>query len=374
MRILHINCNYIGTTLHQLMIEALEKCGIENEVFVPTYDKNVSVISTNENVYVSECFNKWDRVAFDYKQKKILKAIESHYDIKSFDLIHAYTLFTDGNVTRRLSEKYGIPFVVAVRNTDINDFLKKMIYLRKRGISTMYAAQKVFFLSKAYQNTVLDKYLRKKDCVNFINKFEIIPNGIDNFWFENRYFKKTIELKRFEQRHIKLMYAGGIDKNKNIVTTCKAIKLLKSEGWQVDFSVVGKIKDQKIYEEIRDEVKYYFPRPKEELIELYREADIFIMPSYSETFGLVYAEAMTQALPVVYTRGQGFDGQFEEGIVGFHVDPYSVNDIVRAIVQIINNYERISMNCIEKSIHFKWDEIIKKYCDIYKNINKSNDT
>ena len=212
--------------------------------------------------------------------------------------------------------------------------------------------------------------MKKKDCANLIDKFEIIPNGIDDFWFENRYFKRTIELKRFERRHIKLVYAGGIDKNKNIITTCKAIKLLKSEGWQVDFFVVGKIKDLQIYEAIRDEVKYYPPRPKEELIELYREADIFIMPSYSETFGLVYAEAMTQALPVVYTRGQGFDGQFEEGIVGFHVDPYSANDIVRVIERIINDYESISMNCVEKSIHFKWDEIVKMYCKIYKSINK----
>ena len=45
MRILHINCNYIGTNLHQLMIEKLDKMGIENEVFVPTYDKSISVKS-----------------------------------------------------------------------------------------------------------------------------------------------------------------------------------------------------------------------------------------------------------------------------------------------------------------------------------------
>lgn len=36
MKVLHINCNYIGTTLHQLMIEELTRQGIENEVFVPS--------------------------------------------------------------------------------------------------------------------------------------------------------------------------------------------------------------------------------------------------------------------------------------------------------------------------------------------------
>ena len=38
---------------------------------------------------------------------------------------------------------------------------------------------------------------------------------------------------------------------------------------------------------------------------IYRENDIYVMPSIIETFGLVYAEAMSQGLPVIYTRGQG---------------------------------------------------------------------
>ena len=95
MRLLHINCNYIGTTLHQLMIENLDKLGYDNSVFVPAYDKTLSVIEPNNNVLVCECFRKWDRAFFDYKQRKILKALESNYNINDFNLIHAYTLFTD---------------------------------------------------------------------------------------------------------------------------------------------------------------------------------------------------------------------------------------------------------------------------------------
>ena len=52
------------------MIEELCKLGIENDVFVPTYDRENSVIEPDENVYVAECFDKIDRVIFDYKQKK----------------------------------------------------------------------------------------------------------------------------------------------------------------------------------------------------------------------------------------------------------------------------------------------------------------
>ena len=103
MRVLHINSNYVGTTLHQLMIRQLSALGIDNQVFVPTYDKNTGVIIPDVNVKVVECFKKRDRYWFEYKQNKIIKAVEKIYDIKSFDLIHAYTLFTDGNCARNLS-------------------------------------------------------------------------------------------------------------------------------------------------------------------------------------------------------------------------------------------------------------------------------
>lgn len=365
MKVLHINCNYIGTTLHQLMIEELQEKGIENEVFVPTYDKNIATITPNNNVYVSECFKKWDRLAFDYKQNKIIKEIEKHYDVASFDLIHAYTLFTDGNAARVLSEKYGVPFVVAVRNTDVNTFFKKVLYLRNRGIKTMHKAQKVFFLSAAYRNEVFKRYVSKKCYEELYEKSEIVPNGIDAFWFEHLFKErdnKKIE-NQINHKIIRLVYAGGIDKNKNITATCKAIDSLKKDGWKVEFTVVGKIKDQVIFEAIKDKVTYLAARPKEQLIDVYRKADIFVMPSLTESFGLVYVEAMTQGLPVIYSRGQGFDGQFPEGVVGKSVDAKNTLEIERAIKYICNNYSQISENVMKQCISFKWDKI----CDFYKN-------
>ena len=40
----------------------------------------------------------------------------------------------------------------------------------------------------------------------------------------------------------------------------------------------------------------------------------FCLPSHAETFGLVYVEAMSQGLPIIY-EGQGFDKQFQDGEV-----------------------------------------------------------
>lgn len=368
MKILHINCNYTGTTLHQLMIEKLSEAGYENSVFVPVYDKNVSVITPNENVTVCKCFKKRDRLIFDYKQKKIQKALESNIDVSGAEIIHAYTLFTDGNCARRLSKKYNIPYVVAIRNTDVNNFFRMMPHLRKRGIKIMADASAVFFLSESYRKIVFDKYVPQKYQEKILSKTYIIPNGIDKFWSEN--FPDAE--KEIDKKKLKLVYAGRIDKNKNIPAIQKAIDILYSKGYEASLTVVGKVEDEKEFGRIKaNRFTGCLPAmPKEELIKVYRKSDIFVMPSYTESFGLVYAEAMSQGLPVIYTKGQGFDEQFEEGLVGYHVDPDSPEEICENILKITSEYEKFPEQCIKSSKKFNWDSITKEYIKIYQTIKE----
>ena len=364
MKILHINCNYIGTTLHQLMMERLDDYGYENSVFVPTYSRKTAVIEPNDNVCVSECFKKWDRLLFDYKQAKILKSVQKEYDIAAFDCIHAYTLFTDGNCAMHLAEKHNKPFVVAVRNTDVNTFFKYMPHLRKRGVEIMRKAARVFFLSEAYKKQVFEKYIPRKYHEEIEKKTRIIPNGIDDFWFSS-----NIDASHAERGDtIKLIYAGRIDKNKNIPTTQRAVQILQDKGYSVQLTVVGRIIEKREFARIQDcpNMTYIEPQPKEKLIELYRQHDIFVMPSFTESFGLVYAEAMSQGLPVIYSRGQGFDGQFKEGYVGYSVDARSAEDVANAIIRILDGYAEISGRCVDASRKFTWEKIARVYDSIYK--------
>lgn len=64
---------------------------------------------------------------------------------------------------------------------------------------------------------------------------------------------------------------------------------------------------------------------------MFAESDIFVMVSHSETFGLVYIEALSQGLPILYTRGQGIDGTLKEKI-GEAADSYDENSIKKLYV------------------------------------------
>ena len=366
MRILHINCNYILSLLHQCLIERLNDAGFSNDVFVATYDKTRSIVDIKPYVKVVECFNKWDRINFDYKQNKIIETIQNQYDISSYDCIHAYTLFTDGNTAFKLFQKYEIPYVVAIRNTDFNDFFAKRIFLRKRGIKIMLNAKQVFFLSESYRKQVFERYIPKEFREALYKKTRIIPNGIDDFWIHNTPQNKN----QLNNNDVQLIYAGRIDKNKNIPTIQAAMEELERMGVHTKLTIVGRIEDSAEFHRIISchNTCYFEAVPKEMLIDLYRKADIFVMPSYTESFGLVYAEAMSQGLPVIYSKGQGFDGQFEDGQVGYSVNSRDYRSVAEGVKKVIDNYANISKDVVGLSHKFNWDKISMEYCNVYNSI------
>lgn len=367
MKVLHINCDYMGSnSVHRVMINNISKFDIDNYIFVPTYKKNI--FSENTNVDIVRCFNKNDRFFYFYKQKKILTTIIKQYNFSIIDCMHSYTLFTDGNIAYNLNKKYKIPYIVAIRDTDINVFLKYKKYLKPLARNIIKNASRVLFLSHSYKNKI--SKLLYSDKYPFDEKTVIIPNGVDDFWLNNIYSNKSIAKK---DNKLNIVYVGKINKRKNIILTQKSLKKLRKSGMDISFTIAGDIDDIKVFKSIMkyNNTNYVGKMNKNELLELYRKNDIFIMPSHTETFGITYVEAMSQGLPVIYTKKQGFDQQFDEGIVGYHVDDKKTADVVDSINKILLNYESISNNCIEKCKVFKWELICKKYFKIYKEIIKN---
>ena len=194
----------------------------------------------------------------------------------------------------------------------------------------------------------------------------VIPNGIDKFWFDNR----PVAKHKIDERSIKLVYAGRIDKNKNVPTTQQAMEILKKEGYNVSLTVVGKVQDKKEFRIINknQNTVCLSQKDKDELIHIYRNSDIFVMPSFTESFGLVYAEAMSQGIPVIYTKDQGFDGNFLDGEVGYSVNSNDSTSVAEGIKKVINHYYKIAGNCVDKSKKFDWHEICNCYISVYKQV------
>jgi len=369
MKILHINSYYAKGKFYKNLYDNQDINRVDIDVYVPThYSFNDNGFDYGHYTLISKNHNRFDRVFFYLKHYKILKDITSKYKINDYSIIHAHSLFSNGYIAMRLFKKFKIPYIVAVRNTDVNVFFKKLIYLRSLGIEILRNASKIIFLSHSYKEFVLDKYI-PSDLRRYISeKSVVIPNGVDKFWVENIGKPKKIN----KEETIKILQVGDINKNKNLLTTAKAISELIQEGFSMELNVVGKIVDKRIYNQITNYqfVSYLGYKSKEDLLKIYNDSHIFVLPSIYETFGLVYAEAMSQGLPIIYSKGQGFDGQFENGKVGFATESLSVTDLKANITDAIKKYTVLSEECILSVYKFEWDNISNSYFSIYEDITR----
>lgn len=317
----------------------------------------------DDAVIHKECFNKWDRFFYFIKQRKFYNAVIESVVVSNYDIVHSHTLFNGGYVCYKIKKRLGIPYVVSVRNTDINVFLK-IPFFKSVANKIVKEASSVLFLSEPYKNEFINEYVTDRLKGSVRNKSSVIRNGLESFWLENKQQAKTHE----DNKIINILCVGKIDENKNITTTIDALDILKSEGYQVSFTVVGQVIDQKVQQEIAksDYTNVIGYLPKEELIKIYRKNDIYVMPSIHESFGRVYAEAMTQGLPVIYSKGQGFDGIYPDGHVGYSVPSKDPEYIAECIKKIIQNYSTISGNCIDMCDEFDWDGITVQLESLYK--------
>lgn len=363
MRILQIANGYLDNRLYPLLFADLAAKGAEQTVFVPVSSRLAA--SEEGNVHIVPCFDQLDRALFFRKQKKMLSWLEKNLNLQEFDLTHAHTVFSGGYAARQLQKQYGIPYIVAVRNTDVNIFFKYMVHLRKTGVDILRHASKIIFLSPAYREQVLRDYIPLKDLEAIAAKSEIIPNGIAEIFFEQDAQPKTLE------GQLKLIQVGRLMKLKNPELTAKAAEILHGRGRDVSLTFVGGVQDD-LYHPLMDKdyVNWFDNCPQEQVIRHLQAADIFVMPSHIETFGLAYVEAMSQGLPVLYTAGQGFDGQFPEGEVGFAVSDSNPVQLADAIEKLVENYETLSKNAISGAKKFRWDTIGSRYMALYREVTQ----
>ena len=361
MRIFHIISNF-GRPLYVNLLCSVSKHCNKQHVFHPYWGNNCVDYNLDEyniSYHQERILNFWTRLFYWYKLLIQNKAVIKSKNIAEFDIIHAHTLFSDGGLAYILNKKFQIPYIVAVRSTDISVFLKYKPWLKLFAGKILNNASQIISISPQIC-IELEKRFNKR----YINKTLIIPNGIDKSFFET-----TIQNHITNRVKIQLLYVGRFYKLKNIDQIISYVK----DNKKFVLTIVGDGGDD--YDRIKTLIRaskniIYKGRinDKEDLKKLYQHADIFIMPSINETFGLVYIEAMSQGTPVIYTKGTGIYGYFKEGEIGFGVDPYNFKEFNIAIEAIMNNYKQFSNNAIERAQQFTWSKIAEKYYSIYYNL------
>ena len=378
MKLLYLTEDYFASKVHNNLIvrELVKNSDLEVYVFSP--------LRASERKSLSGSFINHDRLHvvaplidigrtrykldFWAKLRCKVRLIEKNVPISQIDVVHAATLYSEGGVAMKLNAKYGIPYFVSMRGCDAVTYTNKMFHLWLLGNRVLNNAGAIAAVTPIIKHTMLISWKyrlsKKKLC-----RCQVLNNGIDSVWLEN-----ISNTPRKLNHEVSVVCIGRFDHNKNVTGLIKAIEKIRAYH-PIKVTLIGgkgELHDD-IIELVKNNSDYlsYLGEiyDKHKLIEIIRGCDIYAMASHSETFGLVYAECLTQGLPLVYSLNTGFDQMYPQGYVGCGVDSHSVDSIASGIHEVITNYDKIRGNIsnLDYSI-YNWDFIADKYLAIYNNM------
>ena len=131
---------------------------------------------------------------------------------------------------------------------------------------------------------------------------------------------------------------------------------------------VDRLKDCTQWLGIDDVVRFAPPVSRADLPQWYRASDLVVVPSYSESFGLVALEAQACGTPVVATAVGGLRTAVADGISGVLVDghdPKAWSSVIARLLQEPQRRVLLSMGAFEHASHFGWDGTARGTLDIY---------
>lgn len=369
-KVLHICNDFFYSKVHSNLYQELDKAGVDQIVFSPVQKatpENHRFEGEHTTIQYAHILKPLHKLFFFHKIDRTVREIEKTVDLSQISCCHATTLFSDGMVAMELCQRHGIPYIVAVRNCDMNAFLRYMPHLWWVHRGVMQLADKVVFIAPALRKRLLahPTLLGMKNEVN--QKSLVLPNGINEFWIQNLQTERNLD-----DPH-SVMYAGIFNRNKNLPRLIRAMEALRGKYPNLIFDVAGEGGDneEQVFEMMAARIDWIRYHGKitdlEKMKNLYRANSIFVMPSKSETFGLVYLEALSQGLSVMWSRGEAIDGMFSEK-VGESVNPLSSKDITEKLDLLLGQPDRYKTLPAETFESFRWPTIAQKYISIYPNI------
>lgn len=368
---LHVCGDFAKQNLYTQLVLHLSGQGVAQIVYAPVRTTEEALWSPPELASIPHhlrlILSPRDRFLFRSKIRRVARDIRSQVEMEAVRLIHAHFLYSDGAAALELNRSLGVPYIVAVQNTDINVFMRYRPDLRAVRDRVLNQAARVVFFSPAYQRLLyerLDGSTRERVAA----KSSIMPAGVRPGWLG-----MPPSDPRRTGGELRLLYVGDFSRNKNVRGILEATSLLRATR-PVRLTLVGgggagkgRVEIERLLRSGRYAFAKHLGRIDDPALlrQIYCEHDVFVMPSRLETFGVVYVEALSQGLPIVHSRGQGVDGFFQPGTVAEAVDPDDPADIAAKVTLLANRLPAIRESCVREARRFDWASIARSYADLY---------
>ncbi|MEE4538574.1 MAG: glycosyltransferase [Erythrobacter sp.] len=309
------------------------------------------------------------------------QAVKVEKAINNADLLHCHTLWSPlVSRSAAIARRLGKPYVLAPHGMlDPYSFrqknLKKRLYLEGIERKTINSASRVLF-------TALEERILAERTFGSIANAAVVPLGADGLPQD-----RAILRDRFLDQHTDLcgrpllLFMGRLHPKKRpeilpdvisaIGRDCPGSTLIFAGSGEDSF--VAKIKARSQDLGLGDRVRFLGHLSGEAKFSALAAADLFLLPSHQENFGIAVAEALHAGVPVILTRNVNIWKDIEEADAGVAVtDDDLVQRLVRAVTTLLKDGERwnlMSRNAKKLATEaFSWEASCRRTLQIYEDV------
>lgn len=290
--------------------------------------------------------------------------------LDDFDVIHAHDwlCYPAGIAAKEISSK---PLVVHVHATEFdrcggNNINQKVYERERRG---MHAADHVITVSELTRKIVIDKYGVSPE------KVSVVHNGnSDSPRNPNSKFKDLYKLR--EEGKKVVLFAGRITIQKGVDYFVYAAKKVLEYEKNVHFIIAGSgdmenaikqlTKDLGIYDNFLFTGYYKL----DELADIFSVADVLVMPSVSEPFGIIPLESISVGTPVIMSKQSGVGEVISHAL---KIDFWDTDEMANNILAIIRHpalKQTLSTEGLRQVEGITWDKAAQKTSLIYSKVQQ----
>ncbi|UCG36208.1 MAG: glycosyltransferase family 4 protein [Candidatus Bathyarchaeota archaeon] len=236
-----------------------------------------------------------------------------------------------------------------------------------------YEAMRIIVTSNSMKGEVCGHFQVSSD------KVDVIPNAIEAMKYEVQTDRWGVKRRFGVGDHEKLvLYVGRLVPQKGVEYLIRAVPRISRRLPEAKFVIVGEGWMRQHLEWLADQtgqrwrVRFTGFISDEELVALTKSADVMVVPSVYEPFGIVALEAMAAGVPIVASRVGGLAEVIEHDKTGVYIYPRSLDSVAWGVERVLSDpgyRDWIVKNALEAvKNRFSWQTVARQTIDVYKRV------
>ncbi len=308
-----------------------------------------------------------------------------------YDLIHSH-YWLSGMVAEQLREQWGGTPIVQMfhtlghmKNRIAADESERASQSRLDGEAHIVAiADRLIAATPAEEAHLINLYGADRA------KIDVVPPGVDLKRFhplDKRASKRRVGIPCGDNN---ILFAGRIEPLKGIDTLLCAMSILQErhpdavrntcvaiiggDPWADDLDAeMARLQQLRRDLGIHDLVTFLGAKDQDVLPYYYAAAEMVVMPSHYESFGMVALEAMAMGTPVIASEVGGLAHLVQHGYNGYHVpsrDPEALAARILELLQDVDLRARLGRQARDYAQAYSWDHIVRSMLTVYRRLAK----